>query len=162
MLKRILKLLREASEYPSLRDKFLTFYNVLLVSKKLRPLPLPGRDRVITVRLRKVEEPFYEASEAALCSLVIVLCFALRLTRFYYPLAFPIEAGLSLISFATPISGMLYLSATQVIPDPPGTPLPTAQMALLGFSSGNSREAKLGLCFPPGVRKQPEEVLAAV
>jgi O-antigen ligase len=71
--------------------------------------------------------------EVALCSIVIVLCFALHLTWFYYPLALPIEAGLSLISFATPMSGLLYLSAAQVIPDAPGCPLPSAQMALAGF-----------------------------
>ena len=73
------------------------------------------------------------ALEACLCAVVIIGCILLHFVPVYYRLGLPIEVGLSLISFTTPISGILYLSAAQVIPDSLGSPLPSAQMALAGF-----------------------------
>jgi O-antigen ligase len=77
-----------------------------------------------------------------LCGIILVGCAALHLTTLYYPLGLPIEVGLSLISFATPISGLFYLSAAQVIPDASGSPLPSAQMALAGFLLWQSVKGK--------------------
>lgn len=87
-----------------------------------------------------------------LCAIILAGCVTLHLTRFYYPLALPIEVGLSLISFATPISGMLYLSAAQVIPDALGSPLPSAQMALLGFFLWQLARGKVEAVFSSGRR----------
>jgi O-antigen ligase len=88
--------------------------------------------------------------EWLLCGIILMGCAALHLTTFYYPLALPIEAGLSLISFATPISGLLYLSAAQVIPDAPGSPLPSAQMALAGFLLWQLAKGKITDIFSVG------------
>jgi O-antigen ligase len=71
--------------------------------------------------------------ETYLCLVVFIGCILLHFVPVYNRFGLPIEVGLSLISFATPISGLLYLSAAQVIPDAPGCPLPVAQMALAGF-----------------------------
>lgn len=68
-----------------------------------------------------------------MCAVVFIGCIFLHFVPVYTRLGLPIEAGLSLVSFATPVSGLLYLSAAQVIPDAPGCPLPSAQMALVGF-----------------------------
>jgi hypothetical protein len=73
------------------------------------------------------------ALEACLCAVVFIGCILVHFVPIYTQLCLPIEEGLSLISFATPVSGMLYLSAAQVIPDPPGFPLSSAEMALTGF-----------------------------
>ena len=74
--------------------------------------------------------------EAGLCAVVVIGCILLHFVPVYTRLGLPIEVGLSLISFATPVSGLLFLSAAQVIPDAPGSPLPSAQMALAGFFLG--------------------------
>jgi hypothetical protein len=71
--------------------------------------------------------------EVGLCAVVFIGCILLHFVPVYTRLGLPIEVGLSLISFATPVSGLLFLSAAQVIPDVPGSPLPVAQMALAGF-----------------------------
>jgi O-antigen ligase len=71
--------------------------------------------------------------EWTLCCIVLVSCVALHFQVVYNRLGLPLEAGLSLLSFATPISGMLYLSASQVLPDPPMGPFTCSQLAVLGF-----------------------------
>jgi FkbM family methyltransferase len=58
MLRRILKVLRELEHYPRFRHKALSLYNLVLVSRKLRPLPLPGRGSVVQVNLRGHTRPF--------------------------------------------------------------------------------------------------------
>lgn len=73
------------------------------------------------------------ALEACLCAVVFISCILLHFVPVYTRIGLPIVLGLSLVSFATPISGLLYLSAAQVIPDAPGSPLSSAQMALAGF-----------------------------
>lgn len=67
------------------------------------------------------------------CGTILLACVALHFPAVYNRMGLPIEAALSLLSFATPISGMLYLSASQVIPDPPAGPFSSSQMAVLGF-----------------------------
>lgn len=57
---------------------------------------------------------------------------ALHFPAVYYPFGFYIEAVLCIVSFLTPISGMFWLSAAQVIPDPPIGPMSSSQMAILG------------------------------
>jgi hypothetical protein len=71
--------------------------------------------------------------EGWLCAVVVIGCVLLHFVPVYNLLGLPIVILLSLISFATPVSGMLFLSAAQVIPDAHGSPLPVAQMALAGF-----------------------------
>lgn len=71
--------------------------------------------------------------EGCLCAVVVIGCILLHFVPIYAHLGLPIEVGLSLVSFATPISGMLYLSAAQVIPDAPGFPMSSAEMAWAGF-----------------------------
>jgi O-antigen ligase len=71
--------------------------------------------------------------EAGLCAVIVIGCILLHFVPAYNKYGLGIEIGLSLISFAKPISGLLYLSAAQVIPDPPGIPLSSAEMALAGF-----------------------------
>src|ERR1017187_2548576 len=73
------------------------------------------------------------ALEACLCAVVFIGCILVHFVPIYTRLGLPVEVGLSLISFATPVSGMLYLSAAQVTPAPPGFPLSSAEMALTGF-----------------------------
>lgn len=43
MLGRLQRLFQDARHYPRFRDKLLSFYNLLLVSRKRRRFPLPGR-----------------------------------------------------------------------------------------------------------------------
>lgn len=94
--------------------------------------------------------PFLWPLEWLICGIILAGCAVLHLTQYYYPLALPIEAGLSIISFATPISGMLYLSAAQVIPDAPGCPLSCAQMALCGFFMWQLATGKIMNIFRDG------------
>ncbi len=68
-----------------------------------------------------------------MCAVVVIGCGLLHFVPVYNHAGLFIETGLSLISFATPISGMLYLSAAQVIPDAPGAPTSSAIMAFAGF-----------------------------
>ena len=91
------------------------------------------RPSEFTVRISDVNRWGISTLEAFLCAVVFISCILLHFVPVYYRLGLPIEVGLSLISFATPISGLLFLSAAQVIPDAPGCPLPIAQMALAGF-----------------------------
>jgi O-antigen ligase len=88
--------------------------------------------------------------EAGLCAVVIIGCILLHFVTIYTRLGLPIEVGLSLISFATPISGLLFLSAAQVIPDPPGIHLPPAQMALAGFFLWQAATGKMMDIFRMG------------
>jgi hypothetical protein len=98
-----------------------------MLAREIAPIDFKehGDDSTGFLRIKHVE--------LLICAVIIAGCVMLHLPRFYYPFGLFIQAGLSLLSFATPISGMLYLSAAQVIPDPPTSPLPSAQMALLGF-----------------------------
>ena len=88
--------------------------------------------------------------EVVLCATVFIGCILLHFVQVYTRLGLPIEVGLSLVSFATPISGLLYLSAAQVIPDGPGSPLPSAQMALLGFLLWQFARGKIKNVFSSG------------
>ena len=47
------------------------------------------------------------ALEACLCAVVFIGCILVHFVPIYTRLGLPIEVGLSLISFATPVSGML-------------------------------------------------------
>jgi FkbM family methyltransferase len=58
MNRRIGKLLQELRHYPRLRDKLLSLYNVLLISRKLKDLPLPGRRKVIEIFVAGHAQPF--------------------------------------------------------------------------------------------------------
>jgi FkbM family methyltransferase len=58
MFRRIQKLLGELKHYPRLRDKLLSLYNVLLVSRKLRPVPFPGRRKPVNVFVHGHVHPF--------------------------------------------------------------------------------------------------------
>ena len=75
----------------------------------------------------------FSTLDMVMCMVVIAGCISLHFAALFHQLVLPIEVGLSLFSFATPISGLLYLSAAQVIPDPPEFPLSCAQMAVAGF-----------------------------
>jgi O-antigen ligase len=88
--------------------------------------------------------------EAGLCAVVVIGCVLLHFVPVYNRLGLPIEAVLSLISFATPVSGLLYLSAAQVIPDAPGCPLSSAEMALAGFLLWQLTKAKMMDVFRMG------------
>jgi hypothetical protein len=70
--------------------------------------------------------------EWRLCAIVLLGGIALHFPAVYYPAGFYIEAFLSMVSFFTPISGILWLSAAQVVPDPPIGPFTSSQMAILG------------------------------
>lgn len=91
------------------------------------------KSRGITGELSGVNYSGMSALEFGLCAVVVIGCILLHFVPTYTQLGLPIEVTLSLISFVTPVSGVLYLSAAQVIPDPPGSPLSSAQMALAGF-----------------------------
>jgi O-antigen ligase len=82
---------------------------------------------------RAKELPGFEPLEARLCIAILVACAALHFPVIYHPLGLAIHIALSLFSFTTPVSGMLYLSASQVIPDPPVVPLSSSQIAICGF-----------------------------
>lgn len=71
--------------------------------------------------------------EFILCMVVLIGSMALHFPEFYSRLGLPIEVCLSLLSFATPISGILWLSAAQVVPDPPIGPISSSQLAMAGF-----------------------------
>jgi O-antigen ligase len=72
--------------------------------------------------------------ELWLSAMVLIGGAALHFPAIYYRWGLPIEVTLSLLSFATPISGMLWLSAAQVVPDPPiGAILSSSQWAIAGF-----------------------------
>jgi O-antigen ligase len=72
--------------------------------------------------------------ELVVCTAVIVSCIALHFPAVHRHFGWPIEIGLSLLSFCTPISGILYLSAAQVIPEPVMNPIITSSMmAVAGF-----------------------------
>lgn len=58
MLHRIAKLLGQLKHYPRFRDKLLSFYNVLLISRKLSWVPFPGRRRPVNVVVRGHAYPF--------------------------------------------------------------------------------------------------------
>ena len=58
MWHRVQKLLKETGAYPRLRDKLLSFYNVLLISQKLKRVPLPGRYQPVNLFLRGHACPF--------------------------------------------------------------------------------------------------------
>ena len=88
--------------------------------------------------------------EAGLCAVVFIGCILLHFVPIYTRLGLPIEVGLSLISFATPVSGLLYLSAAQVIPNPSGCPLTSAQMALASFFLWQFAKGKITDIFRMG------------
>jgi hypothetical protein len=86
-----------------------------------------------------MNEPSSESSwfdikplEWRLCAVVLLGGIALHFPAVYYPVGLYIEAVLSVVSFITPISGILWLSAAQVVPDPPAGPIHSSQMAILG------------------------------
>jgi O-Antigen ligase len=84
--------------------------------------------------------------EMILCVVVIAGCVGLHFPAIHQHFAWAIEIGLSLLSFATPISGMLYLSAAQVIPDPVIQPLITSSMmAVAGFFIWRLRGSSSGM-----------------
>ena len=58
LFKRLSKLVRETGHYPCLGHKLLSFYNILLVSKKLRSLPFPGRNQPVNILVRGHAHPF--------------------------------------------------------------------------------------------------------
>jgi len=67
-----------------------------------------------------------------LCAFVLLGCIGLHFPAIYNPLGLYIELGLSLVSYASPISGMLWLTAAQVVPDPPVALLSSSQIAIAG------------------------------
>lgn len=67
------------------------------------------------------------------CLVIAGCCFSMSITGIYGAAALPLQTLLSLTSFANPITGLFYLSAAQVIPDPPGIPLSSSQLAISGF-----------------------------
>ncbi len=86
-----------------------------------------------------------EPLELAICGVIIVCCVGLHFKPIHEHFGWPIEIGLSLLSFATPISGMLYLSAAQVIPDPVVRPaITSSMMAVAGFFLWSLRRSVFG------------------
>lgn len=71
--------------------------------------------------------------ELLLCTVILLGGVALHFPAIYFRLGLPIEAILSLVSYLSPISGMFWLSASQVIPDPPVGPIHSSQWAIGGF-----------------------------
>ncbi len=67
-----------------------------------------------------------------LCAFVFLGCIGLHFPAIYNPFGLYIEVGLSLISYASPISGILWLTAAQVVPDPPVASLSSSQIAVAG------------------------------
>ena len=88
--------------------------------------------------------------EGWLCALIIAGCVVLHFQNLYNAFGLPIEAALSLVSFATPVSGMLFLSAAQVLPDAPGSPVSVSEMALVGFFLGQLLRGKVMDVFTAG------------
>ena len=72
-------------------------------------------------------------AEIIACIAMAVVLFAMHRSGLYETFALPLQILLSLVSFANPITGIFYLSAAQVIPDPPGIGLSSSQMAVVGF-----------------------------
>jgi O-antigen ligase len=72
--------------------------------------------------------------EKFICLLVLAGCLALNYQPVYDSLGKHIVIVLSLVSFLTPVSGMFFLAASQMIPDPAGFPLSASQTAVLGFA----------------------------
>lgn len=58
MFQRFAKLFKQLKQYPRLGDKLLSLYNILLVSRKLSWVPLPGRRRPVNVFVRGHAFPF--------------------------------------------------------------------------------------------------------
>jgi FkbM family methyltransferase len=58
MWQRFKKLIKETRAYPRYRDKLLSFYNVLLISRKLSWVPFPGRHRQVGIVLQGHNHPF--------------------------------------------------------------------------------------------------------
>jgi FkbM family methyltransferase len=58
MWRRIQKLVKEAHNYPRLRDRILSFYNILLISRKLSWVPFPWRHLRVNVIVRGHPYPF--------------------------------------------------------------------------------------------------------
>ena len=67
-----------------------------------------------------------------LCLFVLIGSIALHFPEIHANFAWPIVVVLSMVSFATPISGMFFLSASQVIPDPVMHPIVTPSMMAIG------------------------------
>jgi hypothetical protein len=72
-------------------------------------------------------------TELFLCGLALMGCLALNYQPIYDRLGNYIIVLLSLVSYATPASGMFFLAAAQMIPDPPSLPLSSSEIAVLGF-----------------------------
>jgi O-antigen ligase len=73
------------------------------------------------------------ALEAFACMAMTVCLFVMHRSGIYEAVALPLQIVLSLCSFSNPITGIFYLSAAQVIPDPPGIALSSSQLAIAGF-----------------------------
>lgn len=74
------------------------------------------------------------ATEKFICVTVLVCSAALNYQPVYNSFGNYIVVALSLVSFLTPISGMFFLAASQMLPDPAGLPFSSSQMAVLGFA----------------------------
>lgn len=73
--------------------------------------------------------------EYALCALVFLACIAMQFAPVYNRAAFLLQVVLTVVSNLSPLSGLLYLSAAQVLPEAPGAGFLTitcSKMAVLG------------------------------
>ena len=71
-------------------------------------------------------------------------CVAVNFEPIHSTLSLPIIGSLAFLSFLSPLSGVLYLAASQVIPDPIGAgPLTVARLGVIGFLAVNTLRGTL-------------------